>query len=121
MAQHNQFGKEAEVFAATYFEKKGYLLLERNWRYLKSEIDLILLKDKTLVIVEVKARQINSLISPESAVNKKKQGLLIHGANAYVIQKKIQLDVQFDILSLQWNGNNWLIKHIENAFSAFDF
>ena len=41
MASHNDFGKLAENKAADYLLEKGYVILERNFRYLKAEIDII--------------------------------------------------------------------------------
>ena len=35
------FGQEAEKRAADYFRSLGYQILERNYRYRKAEVDLI--------------------------------------------------------------------------------
>ena len=59
MATHNELGKKGELFAVQYLQKKGYRILERNWRYLKAEIDIIALFENTVVIVEVKNKILN--------------------------------------------------------------
>jgi Holliday junction resolvase-like predicted endonuclease len=41
MTQAHDLGKKAEALAAGYLQKSGYALLARNYRYLKSEVDLI--------------------------------------------------------------------------------
>ena len=50
MASHNDFGKLAENKAADYLLEKGYVILERNFRYLKAEIDIITTIDDKLVM-----------------------------------------------------------------------
>lgn len=68
MAEHNDFGKEAENQAVFFLEQKGYNIIARNFRYLKAELDIIAEKDNTLVVLEVKARQHNALVEPHEAV-----------------------------------------------------
>lgn len=72
MATHNDFGAKAEKFAKSYLLENNYEILETNYRFGKAEIDIIAKKDDLLIIVEVKARQYNSLKQPFEAVNKKK-------------------------------------------------
>ena len=55
MAQHNRFGNEAEEKALEKKKKKGYTLLEKNYRYGHAEVDLLMQKKEKLICVEVKA------------------------------------------------------------------
>ncbi|MBW7870152.1 MAG: YraN family protein [Flavobacteriia bacterium] len=122
MADHNLFGIEAEKQAADYLAKKGYEIIERNWTFLKAEIDIIARdpeKDE-LVIVEVKARKKDPLVLPELAVNKKKRRLLITAADEYIVSNEIDLDCRFDIISIEKSKDEWFIDHIENAFFSFE-
>ena len=41
MAKHNDFGKLGEEIAVNYLMEKGYEILERNWRNIHKEIDII--------------------------------------------------------------------------------
>ena len=84
MATHNDFGAKAEKFAKSYLLENNYEILETNYRFGKAEIDIIAKKDDLLIIVEVKARQYNSLKQPFEAVNKKKIEL-IHSATDHFI------------------------------------
>ncbi|MEW5941133.1 MAG: YraN family protein, partial [Chloroflexota bacterium] len=52
-------GRWGEQAAAEYLEKRGYLILARNFRTKHGEIDLIARQDNILVFVEVKARSSN--------------------------------------------------------------
>ena len=68
MAQHNLFGQEAEQKALSFLCNKGYVLLEKNYRFGKAEIDL-LMKDKDLLVcIEVKARSTDFFGTPESFI-----------------------------------------------------
>lgn len=49
-------GIEGERAALKYLQNKGYLLLERNYRAQRCEIDLIMQDNETTVFIEVKAR-----------------------------------------------------------------
>ena len=55
MDEHQSLGKLGEDIAAKYLEKKGYKIVERNYRKKWGELDIIAVApDKTLVLVEVK-------------------------------------------------------------------
>lgn len=122
MATHNDFGKEAENKAAEFLKKKGYILLKRNWHFLKAEIDIIAKDEKAnqIVIVEVKARKNMPLLNPEEAVTKSKRSLLVKAANEFIVTSEIELETRFDIISVNLTGENWKIEHIENAFLSFE-
>jgi len=116
MAEHTNFGIKGEDLAVNFLKSKNYIILERNWRINHKEIDIIAKKDNTIVLVEVKSRSTLAFGEPEEAVGIKKQKLLIDAAEAYLIQNNIDLDVQFDIISIVKIKNNYEIKHIESAF-----
>lgn len=121
MAEHNDFGKLAEDAACTFLESNCYDILERNYRFLKAEVDIIAKTENTLVIVEVKARSDNHFINPEDAVNKKKMRLLVAAADEYSQSLKEDLDVRFDIISVLKTKQNILeIKHIKDAFQSYE-
>lgn len=47
-------GDKGEDIAAAYLESKGYRLLDRNFSSKLGEIDIICLKDESIIFVEVK-------------------------------------------------------------------
>lgn len=122
MAEHNDFGKLAELYAADYLKKKGYQIITQNYRFQKAEIDLITRYENQLVIVEVKARQNDTLIEPQEAVNKKKIRLLISATDEFMKTFPGDLEVRFDIITVLKQPDGTLqINHIENAFESIDF
>jgi putative endonuclease len=116
MAKHNDFGKIGEDFAVQYLTDKGYEILERNWRYIHKEIDIIAKDGEELVIVEVKARQSDDYGEPDLAVTKRKQRMLIDAANAYIFKQQLDISTRFDIVSIIFKDGEPVIEHIEDAF-----
>jgi len=119
MATHNDLGRKGEALAEEYLLRNGYQILEKNWRYLKAEIDIIAKKKDVLAIVEVKTRSSIEIVTPENAVNKKKIKLLVSAANEYVIQYDLDIEVRFDIISIHKKAEKYNLNHIKDAFLFF--
>ncbi|MXS72063.1 YraN family protein [Chryseobacterium binzhouense] len=121
MADHNELGKKAEDLAAEYLVKNGYKILVRNFRFQKSEIDIIAEKDHLIVVVEVKARSTDIFILPQEAVTKAKIKSIVLAANHFMEEFNKNQEVRFDIISVLPDKTGKLeIEHIEDAFEAFD-
>ncbi len=111
-----EIGKKAEDMAARYLLSKGYIILKRNWRYKKAEIDIIAKQDSVLVFVEVKYRSYEHFGAPENAVDKKKESLLLDAGAAFAEEINHDWAVRFDIISLLKKGMEFQIEHFEDAF-----
>lgn len=116
MNYNQDFGKIGEDLAVEYLVKKGYQILERNWRSGHKEIDIIALDGNTLVAVEVKTRKSSTYGEPDIAVGVMKQKMLIWAADAYVRYKNLDVDVRFDIISIVITDKGQNLEHIEDAF-----
>ena len=104
MAYHNELGKLGEDLAATFLQKKGYAILERNFTFQKAEIDIIAQKEEdTLVIVEVKTRNSAAFGNPQEFVTRSKIKMLVKAANEYLISNQIDAEVRFDIIAVLKN------------------
>lgn len=111
-------GKSGEAEAKRFLEQKGYVILHTNWHFGHYELDIVATKEDELVIVEVKTRGVDFLISPEEAVNKGKITRLVAAANAYVRYFRLDMPVRFDIITLVEHTDEFEIDHIEDAFYA---
>ena len=69
MEEKHILGKKGETIAKEYLLEKSYSIVEKNWRYVKAEIDLIAQKEDVIVFVEVKTRSSNNYGDPESFVS----------------------------------------------------
>ncbi|SDM39588.1 YraN family protein [Kriegella aquimaris] len=119
MGKHNEFGKEGEDLAVAYLIEKGYTIKCRNYRFLKAEIDIIAQKDDILAIVEVRARSNDQIINIADTVTKKKIQLLVNGADNYVTERNLDIEVRFDIIAILKNSKIFRIEHLEGAFYHF--
>ena len=63
-------GRQAEQLAARYLRARGYRIWKSNWRWGRRELDLVTLYRDELVIVEVKARDGNSVNNPSEVAAK---------------------------------------------------
>lgn len=114
-------GKEGEALAEKFLKKKGYKILQRNFRTRFGEIDIIALDNKTLVFVEVKARSAEAYGSPMAAVNAKKQLHLTHAANIYMEEHCVgDRALRFDVVGILGYGRTAKIELIQNAFDAVE-
>ena len=121
MAEHNDFGKEAEKEAAAFLEKNGYVILAKNFYYQKGELDIVALYQGVLVVVEVKARSTSVFQEPYEAVDKRKIKLLVNATDTFIKAGNRTEEVRFDIISVLKNQQGHLeMTHIPNAFEAFD-
>ena len=119
MAQHNDLGEKGEELAIDYLQENGYVIVERNYRFKKAEVDIIAQKKTFLVVVEVKTRSSNYFGNPQDFVNPKKIKLLVSAIDNYVIEKDLDTEVRFDIIAVLKSKNNFNIHHIEDAFLYF--
>ena len=119
MAEHNELGKKGEQIASVFLIKKGYQILEKNYRYLRSEVDIIAQKGNTLAVVEVKTRSTAYFSDPQDAVNSKKIKQLLAAVDFYVLEKDLDVDVRFDIIAIVHHNNKTKIEHLEDAFLYF--
>ena len=114
-----RLGQQGEQIAEKFLRKKGYKLVERNYRCKTGEVDLIVLDRRVIVFVEVKTRTDHSFGSPFEAVESRKQHKMVQAARFFLHERRLdQRDARFDVVGVSWPGGKPLIEHIENAFEA---
>jgi putative endonuclease len=117
MAEHNILGARGEEIAARHLLERSLIILEKNWRCRRLEVDIIARSANELVIVEVKSRMEDFLTQPADAVNRKKQEALVRAANYYIRRTGLDLEVRFDIITVIFSrSGTYSVNHIENAF-----
>jgi putative endonuclease len=110
-------GREGEHVAEQFLRKKGYKVVERNYRCAAGELDLIVLDRRVVVFVEVKTRSGKGFGSPLEAVEFRKQRRMIRAAQFFLSANKLhQRDARFDVVGISWSGREPVVEHIENAF-----
>lgn len=110
-----KIGTDYELVAAEYLKKKGYTILERNYRNPHGEIDIIARDGDTIVFCEIKYRAGKRYGDPLEAVDARKQRRISKVALYYTAGSKAPQNVfyRFDVIGIHGDGR---IEHIENAF-----
>lgn len=119
MAQHNKLGNDGEDMAAALLQKKGYSILAKNYRYQKAEVDIIALKDDTLVAVEVKTRSTPEFGSPQDFLKPAQIKRLVEAVDHYVNSNGLEYEVRFDFIGIIKNKLGTRLEHLEDAFLHF--
>jgi|SRR3989344_1743189 len=104
-------GKEGEEIAAQFLARRGYRVIEKNYRRKWGEIDIIALKDNTVRFVEVKAVSREKLpdfsremdYRPEELVHKSKLRKVARTAALYMEERKDQREYQIDVVGVIMN------------------
>ncbi len=104
--------------AARFLRKKGYRILETNFRTSRGEIDIIASINHVLVFIEVKTRNSSFLDSPLAAVTVKKQRQISMVAQEYLGSNNLfENEARFDVIAVEMLDDAApRIEHIENAF-----
>lgn len=110
-------GDQAEALAATFLERQGMRVLERNWRVRGGEIDLICDDRGTLVFVEVRLRRHSAFGGAAASITAAKQRRMILAARHYLAGKR-ERSCRFDAVLLSGLTEADL-EWIRNALDAF--
>ena len=107
-----------EEIALAFLRKKGYRIIERGYRFLRGEIDIVAWDGPTLVFVEVKARATAEFGLPEEAVTPAKQGQVRRIARGYLVDRALgEPDCRFDVLAiLAPEDGEPVVTHYQDAF-----
>lgn len=121
-------GREGEEMAAAFLETKGFRIMERNYRFERSEVDLVCFLPARrwedggeMVFVEVKTRRGTGFGQPEEAITAEKQRHLVRAARAWLHERKMEgTPARFDVVSILMEaGAEPEMRHLENAFWIF--
>ena len=120
-------GDMGEDLAVEYLRSNYYVIMERNWRHGKNEIDIIAKKNGVIVFIEVKTTASDAAEDykmPLEAVDREKRRHLTECARAYVGRRKAYFkedyyeDNRFDVIEVYLNRETPEINHIQDAFFA---
>ncbi|MEN6520278.1 MAG: YraN family protein [Armatimonadota bacterium] len=111
-------GKRAEGLAAGELTRRGYEVIETNYRCRYGEIDIIACDRGSIVFVEVRSRRSDFPVFPAESVNRKKQSKLIITAKHYLSSKNASdSDCRFDVVEVKFErGKPVSVEIIQNAF-----
>jgi putative endonuclease len=114
-----QQGMRAEKLAALYLLLRGFKIIALRYKTPMGEIDLIALRGKTLVFVEVKTRA--GMDDALYAVTQQGRGRIERAAQYFIAaQPRYRFyDMRFDVVAIRLRG--WIplgFRHLDNAWQA---
>ena len=112
-------GDYGENIAADWLRANNCKILARNFKGRKGgEVDIVASKGGQLLFTEVKTRQKDSLLRGLSAVNRKKQALILRGANEWLRRLGTrEVPWRFDVIEVEVSeGEKPVVRRIENVF-----
>ena len=117
MDSRSALGRAGEDAAAAFYARKGFTVVERNWRCSAGEIDLIVRRGSLLVFCEVKTRSSVTRGLPSEAVDRRKQARLRRLAGRWLAERRPRArDLRFDVVALEGGPSGLRVAHIPNAF-----
>ena len=112
------YDARAESDAASFLTRRGFVVLERNWRRREGEVDIIAQDGDTVCFVEVKARRTRRFGHPAEAVDARKRARLAALAGLYLQDREQRgapaTAVRFDVLCVDDAGGGWTL--LRDAF-----
>ncbi|MBQ7307373.1 MAG: YraN family protein [Clostridia bacterium] len=108
-------GSGAETLAINFLKKNKFKILERNFRAVTGEIDIIALKNDVYHIIEVKSSDNLNFGYPKERVTKDKIWKIKNTTQCYFLKNKKIIDdyyLSFDIIEIIGDK----LEFFENAF-----
>ena len=127
-ADHLELGRRGEKAAVRYLERReGYVIVATNFavplgrgmrgQKLNAEIDVIAYDRDTLAFVEVKTRSSDEMVSPERAVDLRKQRQIARAARRYrQLLKVTDEPYRYDVVTLVQGAEGYKIELLRGYF-----
>ena len=115
MYNRKQVGQLGECMALEHMERHGYQLVTRNYRYEHGEIDLIVLKERLLVFVEVKTRVDSRFGPPEQSLSYRQSLKIRDTADEYLRESGWPFNIRFDVVAVLLT-NPPEVEHFQDAY-----
>ncbi len=116
--QRKLLGSSAETTALEYLCNQGLVLIARNFRCRGGEIDLVMLEQRTLVLIEVRFRSSDEFGGAAASVTPHKQRRIIRAARYLLTQQAAlrRYPARFDVIAVAPGAGTSGIHWIRAAF-----
>jgi putative endonuclease len=118
----HRLGAAGERLAAEHLERRGFSVVERNFRTRWGELDIVAFDGRTLAFCEVKSRRAGgSRGGPFEAVGPGKQARVRRMAGSWLAERRERpraAVLRFDVIGVTFDGAGRLLalEHLEGAF-----
>lgn len=110
-----KIAKIGEKLAYNYLINNQYSIINTNVKYREGEVDIIALKDKQLIFVEVKTRTSWKFGYPEESLNCRKRQRFEAVIRRYILETNYQGDWQADLIAIDLQGNKAKLRHYQSV------
>jgi putative endonuclease len=116
MEKRRALGTAGEDAAARFLTASGYRILDRQWRCLFGELDIVALKGGDIVFIEVKTRHESLYGGGEEAITASKRRHLRLSALAYLsAHGRVSHPYRIDVIVVEVRGNTARLRHYRYA------
>jgi putative endonuclease len=110
-------GRDAEALAASYLADRGFVILGRNVRVGRLELDVIAQRGALLVVCEVRSRRSSAIVEPWETVDRAKQERLRKATRAWLSANRVRISgVRFDVASVVFDAEPPRFEYFAAAF-----
>ncbi len=114
-------GRRGERLAVRFLKKRGFRVLELNYRKRIGEIDVVAQDGDELVFVEVRTLTGPVRHTPEETIRPEKQRRLSRTALAYIQEKGLEdRPARFDVIAVEFEPGGPVLRHIPDAFEIWE-
>ena len=120
--QRPELGRLGEQLAAEHLIRRGFQIVERNYRTRWGELDIVAFDGRTLAFCEVKARRLSAPgRSPFESVHARKRSQVRKMAGSWLIERTDRPyadSLRFDAIGVTFDPSGRLVslEHLEGAF-----
>jgi putative endonuclease len=120
--RRHRLGALGEELASEHLERRGFTILERNYRTRWGELDIIAFDGRVMAFVEVKTRRGGGDVSPFEAIRPAKRARIRKIARSWLIDRRgarpFAKVMRFDAIGVSFDraGRLLAIEHLEGAF-----
>ena len=114
-------GRLGERMAAEHLVRRGFRVLERNYRTRWGELDIVAYDGRTLAFCEVKTRRASAGRTPLESVRERKRSRVRKMAGSWLIERTERPyaeNLRFDAIGVTVDATGRLLslEHLEGAF-----
>ncbi len=116
--QRTQLGQRGEAMARRFLQKRGYRILESNYRCPYGEIDIVARDGDQTVFVEVRTRLSTAYGTPEESLTPTKQRHMLAASQEYLQRHDMgEADCRIDLVSIRLAAGSRepRIDHLQHA------
>ena len=117
MSDRKQTGERGEALARDYLTERGYRIEATNYRYRRTEIDIVARQGEVLVFVEVKTRSSLAFGHPSIFFRPEQRRRVSRAASAYMEEVNHDWEIRFDLIAIHYrSAADFTLNHYEDIF-----